>query len=377
MKNPSFLLFLFLFLVAAIINAQINYPYMDTEGNRDIQAYWYNIPEASVELDLSGNMLYFHSLLYIYGKAPGDSFNIKAKAFLADGEEIFDHIFSIKKEQAEGSYNIEFNQGFFRLRYPVEYLEQNPDSIIVTIQSDKEERSRKIKCQYHKLSGKVTDFDAKPIPGYIAICPDEFVADAPDKGIGIVCDSSGNYEIELPERTYNAVIANYKTWGTKTLEVWGWHIIMDSDQYLDFKIGTGEVYNLNVWANNGGGNSYFISFRPMTFFKSNKYPINLNGKEFTLLDCYPPLERENITVMVNGKKAEIISLQKYQETGSPGNAITAYLVQVNRKGLDRTGKQTVILEYQKEMEVEGKKVICNSMGYLQFFLNYSGLSKYF
>ena len=192
-----------------------------------------------------------------------------------------------------------------------------------------------------------------------------------------MCDSSGNYEIEIPERTYNAVVANYKTWGTKTFEVWGYHIIMDSDQCLDFKIGTGEVYNLNVWANNGGGSSYFISFRPMTFFKMNKYPINLNGKEFTLIDCYPPLEAENITVMVNGKKTEIISLQKYQETGSPGNAITAYLAQVNRKGLDRTGKQTIILEYQKEMEIEGKKVICNSMGYFQFYLNYSGLSKYF
>jgi hypothetical protein len=377
MRKPLFFMVFFLFWIVVIINAQINYPYMDTEGNRDIQAYWYNIPEASVELDLSGNMLYFHSLLNIYGKVPGDTFNIKAKAFLADGKEIFDHIFSIKKEQADGSYNIEFNQGFFRLQYLVEYLEQNPDSIIVTIQSDKEERSREIKLQYHKLSGKVTDFNGKPIPGYIIICPDKFAVNAPDKGVGIVCDSLGNYEVEIPERTYNAIIASYKTWGTKTLEVWGWHIIMDSDQCLDFKIGTGEVYNLNVWANNGGGSSYFISFRPMTFFKMKQYPINLNEKEFTLMDCYPPLEPENITVWVNGKEAEIISLQKYQETGSPGNAITAYLVQVNRKGFDMTGKQTITLEYQKEMEAEGKKVICISMGYFQFYLNYSGLSKYF
>jgi len=115
----------------------------------------------------------------------------------------------------------------------------------------------------------------------------------------------------------------------------------------------------------------------MVLFKHIKYPINLNENEFMCSDLDPTLEPGDIVVKVNGKETEIISLQKYYETGRLETALSAYLVQVSKKGLDRTGKQTVMVEYEKEIEINGRKVICNSMGYFQFYLNYNGLSKYF
>ena len=371
MKKTLLFIPLWLFSISIIGMAQINYPFIDQEGNRDIVAYWYNIPKAIAEL--SGDEMHLNSSLHIYGKAPGEEFKVKVQVYLKSGEKVFDHIFDIRKEDTQESYSIEQIDGFFKLKYPVEYLEQNPDKIIVTIKSPEEERTKEITCRYHKLSGKVTDFNGNPFKAYIIICPDAFA----EAGIGILCDSSGDYEIEVPERTYNSVVAVDKSYGTKSLEAWGWHIIMDSDQRLDFKLGTGEVYNLNVWANNGGGSSYFISFRPMVLFKHNKFPINLNEKEFMCSDLDPILELADITVKVNGKKAEIISLQKYYETGTLETALPAYVVQVSKKGLEITGKQTVMVEYKKETEISGRKVVCNSMGYFQFYLNYNGLSKYF
>ena len=374
MKRILFMVILLIFSLSIIILGQIDYPFLDTEGERDIQAYWYNIPEVSAVRDLSGNKHFFQSFLQIYGKVPADFFSVQAHVFSKDGKELFEHIFTVKKGEKNESFDISFNKDYFKITYAVNFLEQRPERIIVIIQTTKDKRTKEIKCRYHKLQGRVIDFAGKPMKAYIAVSPDSFF---PNKCIGAVCDSSGSYEIELPERTYNAIIANCKTYGSKTLESWAWHIIMDSGQRLDFKIGTGEVYNLNVWSNNGGGNSYFVSFRPMVLFKLNRLPITINSKEFILADAAPDLMPEDITITINGSRAEIISLQKYHETGSPGRAITAYLVQIDKKGLDSIGKQSVMVEYQREIEIEGKKVLCTSMGYFQFYLNYNGLSKYF
>ena len=151
---------------------------------------------------------------------------------------------------------------------------------------------------------------------------------------------------------------------------------MDADQRLDFKVGTGEVYNMNVWPNNGGYSTYFISFRPMVMVSTPKeYPLALNNVERTVTNIAPDLDVSDIRVTVNGKEAEIVSVQSYYETGSD-SMMPAYLVQISRTDLDRIGKLTFMLEYQKEMEINGEKVMRNSMGYYQCYLNFFGLSHY-
>lgn len=360
-----------LFLLSAISPAQYNYPFMDTETDRDIQAYWYNIPPGSITLDI-GQKLDFHSSLHIYGKAPDDEFQVGVKVYLKNGDQVLEKRFDVNK--TEELDFVEFRNGFFKISHPAEYLDENPDKISVTVSSPKGSRSKEIECRYHKLSGQITDFNGKPFKAPIAICPDGFASES----LGKWSDEEGHYEVSLPERTYNAIIAFPKSYGLTELEVWAWHVIMDFDQSIDFKVGTGEVYNLNVWPNNGGGSSYFISFRPMVLWamQQKKFPVKLNETEFSIMDSSPELKPKDLKIAVNGKEVEIISCQKYYETGSPGRGMPAYLVQVSSKGLNHIGKITITVEYKKEVERDQKKILCTSMGIFQFYLNFKGLSKY-
>jgi hypothetical protein len=316
----------------------------------------------------------FQSAIHIYGKVPADTFKVEVKAYQKSGKKVYEEDFDINK--AVKYKNIELNDGFFKIINPVEYMNERPDKITINIQSSKGKRKKEIECRYHKLQGHITDFDRNPMTGHIIICPDAFAGEQ----LGVLTDPEGNYEIYLPERTYNAIIANKESYGVSTLEAWGWHIIMDSDQQLDFKIGTGEVYNLNVWANNGGGWSYFVSFRPMvlpSIWDKREYSVNLNESEFTIAEMIPELEPKDIKVMINSSEAEILSLQKYYETGSPHAGLVSYLVQIKRtRELGSFGKQIICVEYDKVIEKNGQKVRAASMGYFQFYLNFAGFSKY-
>jgi hypothetical protein len=368
MKKMSVLL-LCLFLVYTFSHAQIDYPFLDTEDTRDIRAYWYNTPADSVTLDI-GQKLNFHSCLHIYGKVPGDEFQVSVEVFLKNGDKVLDKRFDI--DRAQKSNFIEFRNDFFKIVHPVDYLEENPYKIIVSISSAAGNRIKEIKCRYHKLSGNITDFNGHAFKAPIAVCPDGFASES----IGKWSDEFGHYEIWLPERTYNAIIAFPKSYAVTELEAWAWHIIMDLDQSIDFKVGTGEVYNLNVWPNNGGGNSYFVSFRPMGLWAKEQktFPININGVEFSIFDAAPELEPKDLKITINGKEVKIISCQKYYETASPGLGIPAYLVQVCSEGVGHPGKKTVVVEYKKEVEKDAKSFICTSLGIFQFYPNYAGLS---
>lgn len=373
LEKSFFIVTILLFLIPASLSAQVPYPFIDAEGNRDIQAYWYNIPQASV-LEEKGNQRDFQSSLHLYGMAPAEKFQVEVRVYLKNEKKVFEKLFELNKALKGG--NVEFRKDFFKIVEPVEFLKENPDKIIVTIKSPKGKRTKEIKCRYHKLSGKVTDFEGKPMKAYVIACPDAFAGDS----LGKCSDDQGNYEIDLPERTYNAIEANTEKYGVSLLEAWAWHIIMDSDQTIDFKIGNGEVYNLNVWTNNGGGWNYFLSFRPMVLDldkKAKDYPLNLGSQEIPIHDLAPNLLPKDIRVRVNGQDVDIISLQKFYETPATDLGMPNYLVQVKRKGEAVFGKQTVQVEYDKEVEIDGKKVRCISMGVCQFYLNFYGLSYYF
>jgi len=371
----AIILICFLMINVKPVFPQISYPFIETWENSKILAYWYNIPEDSVNLKMMKKTFKFYSSLQIYGFRPSDSFIVIAKVYLKNGKNIFNQEFKIDKNNPDKTFDIKFNKDFFKLEKRVKYLKQNPDKIVITIKSSKNELSKEIKCKYHKLYGKITDFSSQPFRGFVAIRPDAF-----SFSTAIWSDSLGNYEIHLPERTYSNFAVDDESYGIKTAEAWAWHIILDSDQKLDFKVGTGEVYNLNVWANNGGGNTYFISFRPMSLhlFKNmnKKTPITIENNNFNLTEIGPNLNIDDISIKIDEQHVKIVSLQKYYET-SGTNAMLAYLLQVSRDNIPRIGKQTILVEYNNEIEVDGKKLKNNSIGYYQIHLNYSGLTTYF
>lgn len=382
MKKVIFLLTIITLFYSAFSLAQTKYPFNESTNNKGIQAYWYNVPQDSVNMKIFNQNFQFQSSLQIYGKTPGDSFQIHTEVFLKSGKKVYVGNFEVIKGQKQKSFSVQYNGDFFFLECPVEYLVENPDRIVVTVKSADDEITQEIKCRYQRLFGHVSDYDGNPFEGIVSLGPEAFLS-----GTSIRCDSAGNYDIEVPERTYNSVICFAGSYGISTLEVWAWHIVMDSEQRLDFTVGTGEVYNLNVWPNNGGPNTYFISFRPMVLpcnqnnniqeLLANipKYPVTINNNEFQGEGESFDLEPEDIKVWINDKEVEIISLQKYFETGKD-TAKSSYVVQISRNGLSRTGKQTVKLEFETEIEKNGEKVRRNSMGYYQFNLNFSGLSYY-
>lgn len=348
------------------------YPFNMKDKESSILAFWYNCKCDSINWIKSKNTTYLNSTLQVYGPVLADSFIVNADVYIPGGNKVYSNKFMLKKDINDKNYELKIIKDYFRITVPVHFLNENPEKIIITISSQDEELEKLISCEYHKLYGYISAFKGHPLKSFILIKPDAF-----NTVCGVWSDSSGYYEIYFPERTYNCFYVNDGNYRVSTLEAWAWHMIIDEDQCLDYKIGTGEVYNLNVWSNNGGSNTYFISFRPMVLVHNNKseeYEQLINNKKYNIINISPDLKIEDITVKINGGKTEIYSIQSFFETGN-NNALPSYLIQV-RRNYPRFGKQTIIVEYDKTIEIEGNKIYQNSMGYFQFYLNFEGLSKF-
>ncbi len=180
------------------------------------------------------------------------------------------------------------NNGYFHIICPVKNLPDNPKTIRITVASSAGIYAPKRSVADITAFTAPSPISTANLSGFVAIRPDAF-----DFDTVVWSDSAGNYSIELPERTYSNIAVVNENYGVDVAESWAWHIILDADQRLDFKVGTGEVYNLKVWPNNGGFATYFISFRPMdiAYYRStNTRPVSLNGNTYTLPDHTADLE---------------------------------------------------------------------------------------
>ncbi len=368
-KFPMIVIVLYL---GSVCSGQVYFPFNKEEKQSSVLAYWYNCKPDTAFLAGINHTARFLSSIQIYGPFIADSFQVKAEVFLRDGEKAYENSFLVMKNLQNDEYSVTARDDYFLLISPVPQLKYNPDKIKITILNTGDKITEKwIYCKYHKLFGHMYDFRDHPLRSFIMIYPDGF-----DDACGVWSDKEGYYEIDLPERTYNAFYVNDGNYKSTTLEAWAWHMIMDKDQELDFKIGTGEVYNLNVWPSNGGFYTFFVSFRPMVLDMDPEttYIQKMNDKEFNYINIAPELEIKDLKITINGEQAEIYSIQKYFET-SKDNAMPAYLVQVRR--LSPTfGKQTIRVEYDKTVEKVGKELFQNSMGYFQFYVNFLGYSDF-
>ena len=289
---------------------QTYFPFNAEDKQSSILAYWYNCKPDSVYVDSFKETIYFNSTLQIYGPVVADSFNVKIEVFLTDGTNAYTKSFLVKKQLSSKEYQVSIKNNYFRIMSSVDELSSNPASIKVSISSSGVRFEKLISCRYHKIYGHMTDFKGNPLRSFISVKPDAF-----EDVSAVWSDADGYYEITLPERTYNNFYVNDGNYKTTTLEAWSWHMIVDEDLKLDYKIGTGEVYNLSVWPNNGGFNSLLLSFRPMVL--GDRSNVNskmiLNDKEFNLLNISPDLDIEDMKITINGKQTEIYSLQEYFE----------------------------------------------------------------
>jgi hypothetical protein len=235
-----------------------------------------------------------------------------------------------------------------------------PEHIKISINSGDKVYSKDILCEYAILSGKITDFTNKPFPAAFKFYRESFGG-----GIGVWSNKDGEYSITIPQGIYNAFYVDDNSYRKTSLENWSWHMIVDRNETHDFKIGTGEVYSLCVWVNNGGFSTLFIYFRPMILHKSSQYQVEINANQFNVTDKCPELNIEDITVTLNGYELKKLSLQKIFET-SDKDAMPAYILQVKRRPESKeyfaTGKQTLIVEYNSN-----ENYTAQSQGRTQFF----------
>ena len=119
------------------------------------------------------------------------------------------------------------------------------------------------------------------------------------------------------------------------------------DATHDFKIGNGEVYNLTVAEEE---NEFIISFRPMVLpsIKRIESNISIDGENYLLVDIQPDLEKENLSVFIDGQIAAILSVERDYEKiidGEKKIALIIYKIKIDKPETIKGG-ELLILEYQ-------------------------------
>jgi hypothetical protein len=351
------------------------YPFRPTRDNSDLVAYWYPVRPDSVVLQQTGRTWEFFSLLHVYGAVAGDRFEVAVVA-RRQRTVLFRRTFVVDKAAPSKDFTYAEVNGYFRIEAKTDYRAERPTEISVAITRGTTRRARTTPCRYHTIKGTIRDIDDQPLRAFLSVGPDEFTSP-----ITAWSDAGGRFSVELPERAYNIFYVDDHTYGVSTLEMWGWHMVVDRDESYDFMVGNGEVYNLHAWPNNGGFGTYFVYFRPMVLplTKEPSTRATIDSRVFDVTPIAPHLKPEDVTVRVNGTRVEIVSLQEIYETGLPANAaraMPAYLVQVRRSGIPANGKITVSVEYDATVTVKDQPVRVRSLGYTQFYNQFTGLSLY-
>lgn len=289
-------------------------------------------------------------------------FTVKVTAE-SDGKQLYNGEFTIKNGNEEyEKYEVRCTDSTVTLKALAENVTGLPDKINVKIEIGGKSYAETVKCEYARLYGKITDFDGDPFPALVEMQMVGF-----DKGIsiGVWSDKNGEYSAVVPKGCYNSFWIDDESYGKTSLESWCWHMLIDGDEELNFKIGNGEVYSLSVWCNNGGGQTLFFWFRPMILGKKSEYNVEINGQSRTVTDISPELKTEDITVTLNGRELKVISLQKIYET-SENSVMPAYIIQTERPS-GAVGKQTAVVEYNTAKRSAELGYTAQSQGRVQFY----------
>lgn len=172
------------------------------------------------------------------------------------------------------------------------------------------------------ITGQVTDKNGLPVKK----CDVFFNANAwiDDNSIHVTCDKSGNYSAEIAPGLYNSVyVCDEELYGKTKLEYWGWNLTLDKSQRIDAQFDTMEVYSLATWASNGGSNSIFASFRPMSLTKAKNASykeIQHNGKNVVLFDISPVINKSSIKGFVDEQPIQLLEFSwAYEKVANCGD----------------------------------------------------------
>ncbi len=157
-----------------------------------------------------------------------------------------------------------------------------------------------------KIQGTVTD--AKGIP--VSKCDVFFNKEKwiTEKSVHVKCDENGRYSANIEAGLYNSMyICDEEKYGKTALEFWGWNLNLVESQTIDAVFDTLEVYSLSTWASNGGSNSIFASFRPMSLNKPKYRNQKVGNKNLAILDISPSLGLRSINGFVDNQPLKLLN----------------------------------------------------------------------
>ncbi|WP_286342537.1 hypothetical protein [Ferrimonas sp. YFM] len=161
-------------------------------------------------------------------------------------------------------------------------------------------------CAEIVIQGQVTDKLGEPVSKCdVYFNKSRWIS---DDSIHVRCDEKGRYEARIPAGLYNSMyVCDEDKYGKIALEFWGWNLNLMESQEIDAAFDTLEVFSLSAWSSNGGSNSMFASFRPMSLVKPGFSMKEINGEQAAVIDIAPELDSSSIRGFVDGKPVELLS----------------------------------------------------------------------
>jgi len=177
------------------------------------------------------------------------------------------------------------------------------------------------------ISGRVTDFEARPVEGATVELKDSHFNNV----ASTLSRADGRYSLQVPKGVYMALAA-VKDYRVKSLEYWAWTVPAERDLVIDPRFDRLEVYAINAWRPQGGFPSYQIYFRPMSLTMVTKVVLDVGGMEnlgkLKTIDIAPDLAPDDIQVTIDGQKVPVLMVNRVREAGGPDQTLFGYLIQV-------------------------------------------------
>lgn len=156
------------------------------------------------------------------------------------------------------------------------------------------------------IDGTVTDKNGQPVKKCEVYFNKEMWVS--DDSVQAKCDQNGRYSATIDAGAYNSMyICDGDKYGKTALEFWGWNVDLTASQTIDAAFDTIEVFSLSAWSSNGGSNSLFAAFRPMSLVTPQYRTEELNGLPISVIDITPAISAESIAGFIDGKEIELMS----------------------------------------------------------------------
>lgn len=192
------------------------------------------------------------------------------------------------------------------------------------------------------ISGRVTDFDGKPIDSVTVA----WINPAFNGQYYAITDAAGRYTAHIPKGRYAYAgginMTEYPNAGStlpqadQRLEYWHWNYLADRDTTLDFRYHRLEVYGINAFQVQGAEPGYTVYVRPMSLTRSQRW--GRAGKPKGSAALAPPIDSARIEVMIDGEPVKIRMTQEVKEYFGEDSWTNAYLLFVDRPTKNRPTK---------------------------------------